>query len=191
MGNLPDSQHDQPQHPAKFEGQYSPSSRSSSTDPFGQGSRGHRYTPYPATAMPPPRRQSTTSRRSLTLDIPSLALHDRWRAGPSPSQTMGPVVLPEIQPPAKGNSRSMYTLPPVSALEELRGVDTQDSAAVLRRLQSDDDDTYSKSGRDTVDQDWRGWHHGAHSPLSLPNYGNGQMFMTTRSLYRIGPKFQI
>ncbi|KAJ6606767.1 hypothetical protein B0H10DRAFT_2228585 [Mycena sp. CBHHK59/15] len=63
----------------------------------------------------------------------------------------------------------MYTLPPVSALEELRGIDTQDSAAVLRRLQSDDDDTYSKSGRDTVDQDWRGWHHGAHSPLSLPN----------------------
>ncbi|KAJ6617852.1 hypothetical protein B0H10DRAFT_1948035 [Mycena sp. CBHHK59/15] len=33
-----------PRHPAKFEGQYSPSSRSSSTDPFGQGSRGHRYT---------------------------------------------------------------------------------------------------------------------------------------------------
>ncbi|KAJ6615936.1 hypothetical protein B0H10DRAFT_1800467, partial [Mycena sp. CBHHK59/15] len=76
---------------------------------------------------------------------------------PSPSQTMGPIMLPAIQPPAKGDSRSKYTLPPVSALEELWGVDTQDSAAVLPRLQSDDDDTYSKSGRDTVDQDWRGW----------------------------------
>ncbi|KAJ6600658.1 hypothetical protein B0H10DRAFT_1719899, partial [Mycena sp. CBHHK59/15] len=116
-----------------------------------------RYTPYPVTAMPSLQRQPTTSRRSLTLDIPSLALHDRWRAGPSPSQTMGPIMLPAIQPPAKGDSRSKYTLPPVSALEELCGVDTQDSAAVLPRLQSDDDDTYSKSGRDTVDQDWRGW----------------------------------
>ncbi|KAF8343275.1 hypothetical protein F5887DRAFT_887098, partial [Amanita rubescens] len=32
-----------------------------------------------------------------------------------------------------------YALPPISALEDLRGVHAQDSAAVLRRLTADDD----------------------------------------------------
>ncbi|KAM6489489.1 hypothetical protein JOM56_015046, partial [Amanita muscaria] len=34
-----------------------------------------------------------------------------------------------------------YALPPISALEDLRGVNAQDSAAVLRRLTADDEAT--------------------------------------------------
>ncbi|KAJ6543567.1 hypothetical protein DFH09DRAFT_1390749 [Mycena vulgaris] len=127
------------QTPAK----YSPSSsQHSSMERFGQSRDRHRFTPYPAgpsSAMPPPRRQSTSSRGSLSLDIPALSLHDRPRTTPSPARSAAPIQLPAIQPRATGDAHSIYALPPISALEDLRGLDTQDSSAVLRRLQSDDD----------------------------------------------------
>ncbi|KAJ7503248.1 hypothetical protein B0H11DRAFT_577527 [Mycena galericulata] len=126
------------------QGQYSPSSQNSSTDRFGQSlsSRGrHRYTPYPAASsdMPPPRRLSASSQGSLSLEFPALSL--RARTTPSPSLAAESIQLPAIQPRAKGEAESVYALPPISALEDLRGIDTHDSAAVLRRLQSDDDDS--------------------------------------------------
>ncbi|KAJ6468671.1 hypothetical protein C8R47DRAFT_1302439 [Mycena vitilis] len=131
--------------------QYSPSSQHSS---MGFGQPRHRYTPYPASTsasvMPPPRRPSASSRGSLSLDIPALSIHDGPRTTPSPSlvRPAESIRLPAIHPPAsaKGDGRAIYALPPISALEDLRGIDKQDSAAVLRRLQSDDDDAYSEPG---------------------------------------------
>ncbi|KAJ6578117.1 hypothetical protein B0H19DRAFT_575954 [Mycena capillaripes] len=135
---------------AQSQGQYTPtSSQHSSMERIRDR---YRYTPYPAPAsastMPPPRRLSISSRgsASLSLDIPALSVHDGPRTTPSPVRVSEPIQLPAIQPPAKGDGiQSIYALPPISALEDLRGVDTQDSAAVLRRLQSDDD-AYSEPG---------------------------------------------
>lgn len=94
--------------------------------------------------MPPPRRPSASSHGSLTLEIPAVSLRDGARTTPSPSLAADPIQLPAIQPRAKGEAQSIYALPPISALEDLRGIDTHDSAAVLRRLQSDDD-VYSEA----------------------------------------------
>ncbi|KIK60133.1 hypothetical protein GYMLUDRAFT_118552, partial [Collybiopsis luxurians FD-317 M1] len=50
------------------------------------------------------------------------------------------ITLPPISP-ATSNNRTVggYALPPISALEDLRGVDVNDSAAVLRRLSESDE----------------------------------------------------
>ncbi len=116
----------------------------SSMERFGQARPPqHRYTPYPApaSAIVAPRKLSTSSRGSLSLDIPALSLHDAPRTTPSPVRRTVPIQLPPIQQP---DTQPVYALPPISALEDLRGVDAQDSAAVLRRLQSDDD-SFSES----------------------------------------------
>jgi hypothetical protein len=84
------------------------------------------------------------------LDIPALSL-SRNTGTLSPINT-DLIALPEIQPPTQTDSRSVYSLPPISALEDLRGVDTHDSAAVLRRLQSPDD---FESSQIMGDQKWR------------------------------------
>jgi len=47
--------------------------------------------------------------------------------------------LPPIQSMGEANPKSPYALPPISAMEDLRGSVTQDAAAVLRRLRMDDD----------------------------------------------------
>ncbi|KAJ7028273.1 hypothetical protein C8F04DRAFT_1266168 [Mycena alexandri] len=121
---------------SQLNGRYSPPSGP------GQPRERHRYAPYPAAMPPPSRRLSASSRGSISLNIPALSLHDRPRATPSPSRVAESIQLPAIQT-AKTNVQSIYALPPISALEDLRGVDNHDSAAVLRRLQSDDD-TYSE-----------------------------------------------
>jgi len=123
----------------------------SSMERFGQARPPqHRYSPYPApaSAMPPPRKLSASSRGSLSLDIPALSLHDGPRTTPSPIRPAEQIQLPAIQQP---DAQPIYALPPISALEDLRGVDTQDSAAVLRRLRSDDD-SYSESSQSDEQQ---------------------------------------
>ncbi|KAK7017337.1 transcriptional repressor XBP1 [Favolaschia claudopus] len=108
---------------------------------------GHtRYSPYHS-AVPLPRKLSTSSSGSLSLDIPALSLREKdahSRTRTPPTRPAERIQLPAIQQFVKSETHSQYALPPISALEDLRGVDTQDSAAVLRRLQSDsDDDLYS------------------------------------------------
>ncbi|KAJ7765943.1 hypothetical protein DFH07DRAFT_1014563 [Mycena maculata] len=127
------------------QGHHTPSSRSPSLEHLGQ----HRYMPYPAAPSDmPPRRPSASSRNSLSLDIPALrlSLRDSARTTPSPSLAADPIQLPAIQPRAS-EAQSTYALPPISALEDLRGIDTHDSAAVLRRLRSDDDEDLRQSPR--------------------------------------------
>jgi hypothetical protein len=150
--------------------QYSPSSQhSSSMDRFSHARDRHRFTPYPASsAMPPPRRLSTPSRGSLSLEIPPMPIHDGQRTTPSSARAHDPIQLPAIQPPAKGDAQSIYALPPISALEDLRGIDTQDSAAVLRRLQLGDDSAYSE-----------------------PDQSDAQQLKTQRSLSAPAPKYVI
>ncbi|KAJ7112845.1 hypothetical protein C8R43DRAFT_133916 [Mycena crocata] len=87
---------------------------------------------------------SSSSRGSLSLEMPALSINDGAPSPARPSDANNPLItLPAIQPPkgqADGGS-SLYALPPISALEDLRGVDAhwQDPTAVLRRLQADDD----------------------------------------------------
>ncbi|KAJ7471081.1 hypothetical protein FB451DRAFT_1037179 [Mycena latifolia] len=137
------------------QGMYSPASQHShaSMERYGPSTSAppprdrHRFAPYPPaggpSSMPPPRRPS---HGGLSLEIPALARHDAPRTAPSGAG----IQLPAIQPPMKGDGPAVYALPPISALEDLRGLDTQDSAAVLRRLQADDDasssSVYSEPG---------------------------------------------
>jgi hypothetical protein len=108
-----------------------------------------RYAPYPS-SPPPSSRRSSASNGSISLDIPSLSLHERQadihsRHG---NETEG-IIIPPIQPPNySGTSHhTSYALPPISAMEDMRGIHSQDSAAVLRRLQSDDSASESESDR--------------------------------------------
>jgi hypothetical protein len=73
---------------------------------------------------------SSSARSSGTLDVP-------------PSGDPSTIVIPPIYPPNSGHhvaGASNYALPPISALEDLRGVNCSDSEAVLRRLREDDGD---------------------------------------------------
>jgi len=126
-----------------------------------------RYSPYPGPSTQPIRRQSSSSRGSIALDIPSLSLHDYTpESQPVPrAEDAEQIILPPIQAPSHRNiNQSSYALPPISALEDLRGIHTQDSAAVLRRLQSDDD-SYSEPDRPTEEQLWK-----RRRSLSAPPY---------------------
>ena len=78
--------------------------------------------PLPPPPPPPP------SKAGLSLDISS------------ESRLKEEFNLPPIQAPdPNSSSSSPYSLPPISSMEEVRGVALQDSAAVLRRLRMDDD----------------------------------------------------
>lgn len=120
----------------------------------------NRYAPYPpgnVSPVVPTRRPSTA--HSLSLDIPSLSLEDRERSQPRSSHLQ--IMLPPVQPPKHDpQSPALYALPPISALEDLRGVHTHDSTAVLRRLQ--EDDTFSRSSQEFLPTTRR-W------SLSVPN----------------------
>lgn len=106
-----------------------------------------RYSPYP-----PSRKPSVATSDSISLDIPSISLQDMHydsRNGKLPGDQ---IVLPPIQPlaPPRHINTTSYALPPISALEDLRGISTHDSAAVLERLKMDDG--YTADARHEVTQ---------------------------------------
>ncbi|KAG1735348.1 uncharacterized protein EDB91DRAFT_1145035 [Suillus paluster] len=140
-----------------------------------------RYSPYPASSFLPSRKTSVATSDSVSLDIPSISLqeldHDP-RNGKFPGDQ---IVLPPIQPlaPPRHISSPSYALPPISALEDLRGISTYDSAAVLERLKMKDE--YPADARHEVTQ----WprqrsistsHQRApqsYPPTSWPRHGSG------------------
>jgi len=106
-----------------------------------------RYSPYPSSVVA----QRKASTESVSLDIPTISLHDPVSDPRSDNKLPGDEIkLPPIQPlaPPRHISNPSYALPPISALEDLRGVSSQDSAAVLERLKMDD------GGSDADDARW-------------------------------------
>ncbi|KAF9262494.1 hypothetical protein L218DRAFT_408075 [Marasmius fiardii PR-910] len=91
-----------------------------------------RYAPYPHPSPP------------LSVSVPPSIQHDTRSISPlSPlhQQPHPHIVLPPIgreTGPTSMSGGASYALPPISALEDLRGVDASDSAAVLRRLKGPD-----------------------------------------------------
>lgn len=127
------------------DGRRSPRQRGHNTTPSSSSSsplvheRSVRYSPYPGSTTIAVRKSSTSTSDSVSVDIPSLVLHDRGGVG---SKFPGDQIkLPPIQPlaPPRTINNPSYALPPISALEDLRGVSSQDSAAVLERLKMDDE----------------------------------------------------
>ncbi|KAJ3743902.1 hypothetical protein DFH05DRAFT_1492911 [Lentinula detonsa] len=103
-----------------------------SLPPSTQRDRAHsRYAPYPDPS-PPPTSKPLNQEKSLALQIPSAEYTKR---------SSHDITLPPISPAASNRygANSTYALPPISALEDLRGVDVNDSAAVLRRLSQNDE----------------------------------------------------
>ncbi|EGN99334.1 hypothetical protein SERLA73DRAFT_137641 [Serpula lacrymans var. lacrymans S7.3] len=74
---------------------------------------------------------------------------------PHGRSTTEKIMLPPIQPLAqpRNGGQNSYALPPISALEDLRGISSHDSAAVLRRLKMDDD-VKVEDGESTDEQQW-------------------------------------
>ncbi|KAG6820159.1 hypothetical protein H0H93_004596 [Arthromyces matolae] len=147
-------------------------------------SRSVRYTPYTSHGSYPDRRLSLSleSRKDLSLDIPSLSLRDNGRQ-PAHSNSRAPVpdmeniTLPPIHAPTdSGNSSSPYALPPISAMEDLRGIHANDSAAVLRRLRADDpplDDVDEwRAARSLTTKPARNDSREVFASRSYPNYPN-------------------
>lgn len=101
-----------------------------------------RYSPYVAHSPYPASRR--LSPNQLSLDIPALSIKDRGpsSAGASTSIIENKINLPPLKAPTQLSSSlggAPYALPPISAMEDLRGIHASDSAAVLRRLRDDDD----------------------------------------------------
>ncbi|KAF8885480.1 transcription regulator HTH, apses-type DNA-binding domain-containing protein [Infundibulicybe gibba] len=128
---------------------YSPTGKPDSQSPPFPLSRDRgsqvRYSPYSGHSAPPARRPPSSQKMSLPpLEMPppphrNFPHHSQHTQGASPDSQAEGIVLPPIQPPARRNTTdSPYALPPISALEDLRGIHTHDSAAVLRRLAADD-----------------------------------------------------
>lgn len=139
--------HRLPQHSDGHQ-QSPPLQRGYITPPSSSGSplvreRSSRYSPYPPSTVTAARKSSTSTSDSISIDFPSMALHDH---PPDNSKLPGDQIkLAPIQPlaPPRSISNTAYALPPISALEDLRGVSSQDSAAVLQRLKMSDDDPRS------------------------------------------------
>ncbi|TFK34529.1 hypothetical protein BDQ12DRAFT_362935 [Crucibulum laeve] len=118
----------------------------------------HRYSPYSAHASIS---HKPATKGALSLDIPSTRLQ-----GSSRSRNEQ-IMLPPIRPTSSDRtSDSPYALPPISAMEDLRGIDTHDSAAVLRRLKLDDD--YPKSEHRTEERGWSRRHS-----VTVQSYAGG------------------
>ncbi|KAF8992368.1 hypothetical protein BDQ17DRAFT_1369616 [Cyathus striatus] len=97
----------------------------------------HRYSPYMGHTKSP--------KGSLSLDIPPRSSHGLGHSSRPGGES---ITLPPLRTAGdKSASDSPYALPPISALEDLRGVNTSDSAAVLRRLKLDDNDFAMESER--------------------------------------------
>lgn len=114
-----------------------------------------RYVPYSSHSSPIDRKASVGAgggRGGLSLEIPPHVLNRPPSSKPQENISLPPIKGSED---SDRDSGSPYALPPISALEDLRGVDTQDSAAVLRRLRLDDDyPTPSSSVGDHSDAHW-------------------------------------
>lgn len=129
---------------------------SSASPSLQEPGRSVRYSPY----MPPapyPGRRSPGNSSTPDINIPSMSIRDYGGGGPSnlmsSSSTLGGggggsvhsrhhgnnITLPPIQSPVdRHKNLNAFALPPISAMEDLRGIHTHDSAAVLRRLRSED-----------------------------------------------------
>ncbi|KAF4597065.1 hypothetical protein EYR40_007515 [Pleurotus pulmonarius] len=125
-----------------------------------------RYSPYPGTSSTShlSRRPSSSGRSTLHLDIPALSLRDDQRMVEDNPPLGERITLPPIRHHGYSDSSggASYSLPPISALEDLRGVHAHDSAAVLRRLMEDDSQDIRRSSQDSS------W--GRHRSLSAPPY---------------------
>ncbi|KAF5342209.1 hypothetical protein D9611_001187 [Ephemerocybe angulata] len=120
----------------------------------------NRYAPYSSHSSPIDRKASVGGRGGLSLEIPPHVLNRPSSAKPQENISLPPIKQPEE---SERDSGSPYALPPISALEDLRGVDTQDSAAVLRRLRLDDD---YPSSLPIQDQHWARRHSVSAQPHS-------------------------
>lgn len=87
------------------------------------------FTSYPPSAY---RKPIPPTKTGLSVDTRSL---NYTESSPHNDE----LKLPPIQSMGEAIPKSPYALPPISAMEDLRGSVTQDSAAVLRRLRMDDD----------------------------------------------------
>ncbi|KAK1219459.1 hypothetical protein PQX77_017831 [Marasmius sp. AFHP31] len=146
---------------------------SPSTDisgPLTSRERGNsRFTPYPSLTNPSPPLSGAkppSSHRGSIADVPMSPLSPRPHSRPE-------IVLPPIDrdPSAASNvGGSSYALPPISALEDLRGIDAHDSAAVLRRLKSPDHpgDQHHLLGMPAISASRSGGHSPGYSSSSWP-----------------------
>ncbi|KAF9048929.1 hypothetical protein BJ165DRAFT_1070655 [Panaeolus papilionaceus] len=122
---------------------------------------GH-YNSHPPTAYRSP--TSPTSKTGLSLDMRSLSM----RESSDSRRSSEDFKLPPIQAPhGRESSESAYALPPITAMEDMRGSITQDSAAVLRRLKMDDGE-YPRGNRSEDDHHHTSWGR-RHSVSVHPN----------------------
>ncbi|KAG6917851.1 hypothetical protein DXG01_000756 [Tephrocybe rancida] len=144
------------QHPPASSPHNRPGSPDDPTSPTSTSRGSVRYSPYTSNTPYPSHRTPLEGRRDLSLDIPSLSLRENGIQSPqsnSRAQEMQHITLPPIHAPADpGQSRSPYALPPISAMEDLRGLHANDSAAVLRRLKADESSNGDTNRRA---DDWR------------------------------------
>ncbi|KAJ3514144.1 hypothetical protein NMY22_g14839 [Coprinellus aureogranulatus] len=116
-----------------------------------------RYAPFSSQSSPIDRKASVGAgggRGGLSLEIPPHVLNRPPSSNPQECISLPPIKQSED---SDRDSGSPYALPPISALEDLRGVDTQDSAAVLRRLRLDDDYPTPSSGSSVGDRSEAHW----------------------------------
>lgn len=109
-----------------------------------------RYAPYPPTSP-------------VNSHLTRSSYHDSRHETPRATLTSSPsshIVLPPIQSEVHRSQLATsapvaFALPPISALEDLRGISASDTAAVLRRLRSDSDDAniaYSEPDRSVAER---------------------------------------
>ncbi|RPD54799.1 hypothetical protein L226DRAFT_263895 [Lentinus tigrinus ALCF2SS1-7] len=119
--------------------------------PVEPGSSRQRYSPYPSPLS------STTSRFSVSsahsAQSPGGA-ESSMSISPTSSRPLGETIkLPPIQPPSRRASGDgaggTFHLPPISSMDNLREAQCGEPMAVLRRLQSSDEDGYEQR-RDDV-----------------------------------------
>ena len=99
-----------------------------------------RYSPYPSPLSSTSPRFSASAQGGNAVDVsPTSTRPPTGRAVPSVGET---IKLPPIQPPSRRTSvdHGSFQLPPISAMDNLREAQCGEPMAVLRRLQSTDDD---------------------------------------------------
>ncbi|RXW22198.1 hypothetical protein EST38_g3660 [Candolleomyces aberdarensis] len=137
----------------------------------------NRYAPYSSHASPIDRKTSIGGPGGgLSLEIPPHILNRPSSSKPSENISLPPIKQAEDSDRDTG---SPYALPPISALEDLRGVDTYDSAAVLRRLRLDDD--YPPSSMPNLDGPWTRRHSLSANPHPASRSSESSRFQPYQS----------